>query len=35
MVVIRFEKKFGKRKETIHEHLSVQLRQLAKGVEVP
>ena len=36
MFVIRFERKFGKHKETIHEHyLSVHLRQLAKRVEVP
>ena len=35
MFVICFERKFGKRKETIHEHLSVHLRQLAKRVEVP
>ena len=35
MFVICFGRKFGKCKETIHEHLSVHLRQLAKRVEVP
>ena len=31
MFVIRFERKFGKHKETIHEHVSVHLRQLGGG----
>jgi len=35
MFVIRFEINFGKRKETIHAHLSAHPRQLAKGVEFP